>query len=463
MAPISRSAGLAALVVGLIAALPSIASSAIANLSPRLDAPENRSTVAVGASPNTDANWPTMSSDGRLIVFQSDDPTLVPGDTNRSTDVFVRNTETWALSRVSVSAKGKQGNKASVKPMISADGRYVVFESAATNLAGKDTNNARDIFVKDLTSGKVVRVSVSSRGAQGNGGSYWPQISGNGQVVAFESDATNLVPRDTNGVRDVFVRDLLTGVTSRASVSTTKSQTTAPSFHAQLSRAGDVLVFQSEDPNLDPAHPCDEELDECRSFLGYSVDLYMGSLHRLAFDTYSWDNNDAMEGSGVVLQGNGMQASSLWNRGNCCDYRTYQNHVVVPGDALASLPIPDDLALGSFPGEGERIGSYGVNYSGSAVALIWEDDLDEGGSEEKLTVYSSNTPDKVNVLGLETRPWSIASKAAVNRTLSEEWPAPIAINRSGTRVAFAFSSIQGDLDSDIYLWDIPTNTLKQVS
>ena len=93
-------------------------------------------------------------------------------------------------------------------PAISADGRFVAFDSEATNLVPGDTNDASDVFVRDRQTGTTRRVSVSSGGAQGNGASFDPAISADGRFVAFNSDATNLVPGDTNGAADVFVRTL---------------------------------------------------------------------------------------------------------------------------------------------------------------------------------------------------------------------------------------------------------------
>ena len=115
----------------------------------------------------------------------------------------------WAhgtTERVSVSSGGAQGNTTSGYPAISAGGRFVAFESVATNLAPGDTNGTYDVFIRDRKAGKTQRVSVSSGGAQGNGVSFHPAISADGRFVAF-SDASNLVPGDTNDDSVVFIRD----------------------------------------------------------------------------------------------------------------------------------------------------------------------------------------------------------------------------------------------------------------
>ena len=109
-------------------------------------------------------------------------------------------------SRISISSAGAEGNGRSSYPAISADGRFVVFESDASNLVGGDTNGVRDIFVRDRSTGKTTLVSRSSAGVQGNGGSLAAAISADGRFVVFESDASNLVGGDTAGVRDIIVR-----------------------------------------------------------------------------------------------------------------------------------------------------------------------------------------------------------------------------------------------------------------
>src|SRR4051794_40131562 len=128
----------------------------------------------------------------------------------------------WAgtTERVSVSSAGSQGDGYSYDQAISADGRFVAFHSRADNLVPGDTNGADDIFVRDRRTGRTERVSVSAAGRQGDGGSFSPSISADGRFVAFASRANNLVPGDTNGVTDVFVRDWLRGTTERVSIAT---------------------------------------------------------------------------------------------------------------------------------------------------------------------------------------------------------------------------------------------------
>ncbi len=154
-----------------------------------------------------------ISDDGRFVVFASNASNLVPGDTNGRMDVFLRDRGAGTTERVSVPDAGGQGSGDSgPAAAISADGRYVAFASAATNLVSGDTNGAVDIFVRDRTAGRTVRVSLGTGGAQANAASghqVWEGLSmaAGGLTVAFRSAASNLVAGDTNGAADVFVAE----------------------------------------------------------------------------------------------------------------------------------------------------------------------------------------------------------------------------------------------------------------
>ena len=134
-------------------------------------------------------------------------------------------------TRASVDSSGVQGNNSNKSPKISSDGRYLAFASLATNLVPGDTNRTWDVFVHDTVSGTTTRVSVDSSGAEGDGNSgygfeseYGLSISSDGRYVAFDSTATNLVPGDTNGTSDVFVHDRVSGTTTRVSVDSSGAQ-----------------------------------------------------------------------------------------------------------------------------------------------------------------------------------------------------------------------------------------------
>ena len=204
----------------------------------------------LGGSSIGSSHQPSISADGRFVAFHSDSGNLVSGDGNGTWDVFVRDRLLAVTERVSVSSTGAQGNDGSGGAAISADGRYVAFDSIATNLVPDDTNECIDVFVHDRVLGTTERVSVSSLGQQGSLDSQFPSISAHGRFVAFVSSAFNLVPGDTNNLPDIFVRDRLLGTTERVSVSTAGEEANAASGPASISANGGCVAFYSEASNL---------------------------------------------------------------------------------------------------------------------------------------------------------------------------------------------------------------------
>jgi Tol biopolymer transport system component len=192
----------------------------------------------------------SLSGDGRYVAFMSYASNLVAGDTNGISDVFVRDQITGETSRVNIPAGGGQANDYSYDCDISADGRYVVFLSAARNMVPGDTNMFADVFVRDRTAGTTTRVSVATDGTEANDSSYEPAISGNGRYVVFHSSASNLVANDTNGGEDIFVRDLVSGTTTRASIADDESQANDRSFDPAISSDGRYIAFMSDASNL---------------------------------------------------------------------------------------------------------------------------------------------------------------------------------------------------------------------
>ncbi|HEX5504820.1 MAG TPA: HYR domain-containing protein, partial [Thermomicrobiales bacterium] len=196
-----------------------------------------------------------LSTDGRFVAFVSDATNLVPNDTNGRGDVFVRDRQAGATERVSVDSDGVQANGASDihSVALSADGRYVAFLSAATNLVPGDTNSTTDVFVRDRQFGTTERVSVAGGGAQANNGSTdTPALSADGRYVAFASAATNLVPGVDTICEDVFVHDRQTGATERVSVASDGGQANGCSRDPTLSADGRSVAFRSFASNLVP-------------------------------------------------------------------------------------------------------------------------------------------------------------------------------------------------------------------
>jgi len=213
------------------------------------------SVSSAGAQADRDTYAAAISADGRYVVLNSIARNLVPGDTNDASDVFVHNRVSGQTTRISVSTGGLQGNGSSDSAAMSANGRYIVFASTASNLVDGDTNHASDVFLHDQASGVTTRLSVGRSGRQANGPSAMPAISADGRYVAFQSFASNLVRGDTNGLTDAFVRDLATGKTTRVSLTSRGRQARCnigycESTEPVLSEHGRYVAFQSSATNL---------------------------------------------------------------------------------------------------------------------------------------------------------------------------------------------------------------------
>ena len=203
-------------------------------------------SYSTGFAASGSSHEPSISADGRYVSFTSDATDLVSGDTNLTFDVFRADVQSGEVVRVSVSSAGVQADTGAFGASTSADGRYVAYESRATSLVPGDANGARDVFVHDVRTGVTEIVSVATGGSQVNDDSKDASISADGRYVAFESDATNVVLNDTNGYRDVFVRDRQLGTTERVSITTIGTQLNGDSYRATISGDGSFVSFQTE-------------------------------------------------------------------------------------------------------------------------------------------------------------------------------------------------------------------------
>lgn len=214
-------------------------------------APPTRVSVSSAeAQGNASSFAAGLNADGRYVAFTSEASNLVRADTNNSADVFLRDRRAGTTQRISVASGGGQGNHESFGGSITPNGRYVAFTSKASNLVKGDTARHSDAFVRDLRTGRTIRVSVSSKGVQGNRESSFPQISAGGRHVVFRSAATNLVKGDTTAEDEIFVRDLRTSTTERVSVSSTGAQANQFSAGAAISADGRYVAFVSYATNL---------------------------------------------------------------------------------------------------------------------------------------------------------------------------------------------------------------------
>ncbi len=205
------------------------------------------STNAAGVIGNRySAGTAPITADGRQIVFQSWANNLVGNDINNNDDIYHKDLLTGVPTPVSVTTTGVFPNRPAYSPSMSADARYVTFYTAANDLGAGDTNALDDVYLKDRQSGAVTRVSVGPTGALATGGaSTIPSISPNGRFIAYQSSATNLVPGDVNGVSDVIVRDLVTNTNLRASAIDVGARSDGASNDAAISSDGRFVVYAS--------------------------------------------------------------------------------------------------------------------------------------------------------------------------------------------------------------------------
>ena len=233
---------------------------------------ERVSVSTNGGEANAESFSPVISGDGRFVAFVSRASNLVAGDDNNTYDIFVHDRESGITERVSMDSAGNESNGSSTdEPAISADGRYVVFESYASNLVLGDTNvcysipSCSDVFIHDRVTGATARLSVDSAGVQADNASGEPAISPDGRFVGFSSSATNLVSGDSNGTQDVFIHDLITNATERVSVDSAGQQGDGDSFDPALSANGRYVAFWSTASNLVP-----DDTPSCAPFISCS-------------------------------------------------------------------------------------------------------------------------------------------------------------------------------------------------
>lgn len=248
------------------------------------------SVSSIGAEGNNNSLSASISGDGRFVAFTSSANNLVAGDTNGTFDIFVHDRETGQTTRVSTDSLGNQSNGASVAAAISYDGRFVTFQSLASNLVGGDTNGVTDVFVHDRQTGETQRVSIDSFGIEGNGASAIASISDDGRYIAYRSSGDNLVAGDTNGQPDVFLHDRQTAETKRISVSNSGVESNGDSGSSKISGDGKYIVFGSSATNLFP-----DDLNGNRDIFIYSTES--DEIMRLT------DGNGASDGANISRNG----------------------------------------------------------------------------------------------------------------------------------------------------------------
>ena len=204
-----------------------------------------------GSTGNGPSGVPFISPDGRFVGYWSGATDLVATDTNPAVDIYMYDRALGTLELVSAGPSGSPGNgEAGHFARMSADGRFVAFTSAASDLVSGDANGHVDVFVRDRLSGTTELVSVASNGEQADEDCFFPTITADGRFVAFESRADNLVFGDTNGHEDVFVRDRIAGTTERVNLGSQGAQADADSSCPVISTDGRFIAFESMAGNL---------------------------------------------------------------------------------------------------------------------------------------------------------------------------------------------------------------------
>jgi len=217
------------------------------------DSIERVSVSTSGEQSNGDSYTPSVSGDGRYVVFTSAADNLTPGATGGYLNVYLHDRETGETRRLSQGLAGASANGDSTDPSISDDGQFIAFASKATNLVASDINGEEDIFVYEFATNSISIASLTSDGEQLMRNDYWtnnPKISADGRFVAFDSHASDLIPGDTNGAVDVFVRDRQLGETRRVSESTTGVQANQSSTVMGISADGRYIIFRSFTDNF---------------------------------------------------------------------------------------------------------------------------------------------------------------------------------------------------------------------
>jgi Tol biopolymer transport system component len=298
-----------------------------------------------GAPGNGESWSPSISADGHWIAFQSTASDLIGGDTNGTSDVFLYDNTTDTVTRVSVTSSGGEADGWSSWPAMSADGNIIAYESEASNLVAGDTNTFADVFLLDRETATVTRINVAADGSETNGYSHWPSLSGDGRYTAYLSYASNIVAADSNGAWDDFLYDRETGQTVLISLTSTGQQVDDLGVDwPVLSGDGRYVVFSSASSVLVPN-------DTNRAYDVFLRDLWDGMTTRASL---AWDGEEANDDSWYAYAVDSSGAYVVfWSRASN----------LVPSDTnhLADLFLRDmargrtcRISIGSHGEQGDR-------------------------------------------------------------------------------------------------------------
>ncbi|MEZ5245843.1 MAG: IPT/TIG domain-containing protein [Acidimicrobiales bacterium] len=294
-----------------------------------------------------------MSDDGRWVAFSSAASNLVLADTNGTLDVFVHDVVAHTTARASVTSTGGQGSQLADRPAISGDGLHVSF-STASALVPADTDVSRDVYRFERATGAVALVSSASNGVVGDGSSFRSSIDYDGSVIAFDSDSTNLVPGDTNGERDVFVK-FDTGLTARVSTGAGNTQATGGSSSPSMSGNGLAVAFTSAAFDLTPGDLNGQDDVFVKAITG---EIFLASV---ATD----GTQGSRESNGARISHDGTLVS-FFSRATELTQRPTGNGAVVVRDGIDNI-----TTVASRDSNGNPHNGAGVIAAGGTYVLWW--------------------------------------------------------------------------------------------
>jgi Tol biopolymer transport system component len=420
------------------------------------------SVASDGTQGNNFSFSSSISADGRYVAFMSNASNLVTGDTNSTYDIFVHDRLTGTTHRISVASDGTQGNNSAWAPFISADGRYVAFASDTSNLVRDDTNNESDVFVHDLQSSTTTRVSVTSDGIQGNNISFSPSISADGRYVAFESYASNLVANDTNNVEqflnplsgnDIFVHDRQTGVTTRVNVADDGTQATwsdSPSIsadgHYVAFASGDSLVEGDTNKNVD-VFVCTPHVTPPTSTTSMGGQVWLDTDKDGIKDPQDMGINAVK----VELYNSNktLVSSTVTDRGG---YYSFNN--LSPGDYFVKFWTPADFALTIQNAGTDDIRDSDADITTGQTPVIPLETGDNDLSWDAGLFFTGGNTERVSI--------------ASNGTQGNGYSGRSSISADGRYVAFvsdASNLVTGDTNNatDIFVYDRVTKSINRIS
>ncbi len=345
---------------------------------------ERISTGIDSLYPNAAVDTALGSYDARTIVYAGPASNLVPGDTNGYGDLFLYDRITGKTKLITNAPDGSPGNGDSVAPQITYDGRFIVFLSFASNLVIGDTNGQSDIFVYDVEKDKIRRVNVAEDGTQSNGLSKDPSICTNGRFVSFTTEATNLVPGDTNGLRDVIIHDLLTDSNTLATINESGEWGNAKAHRSYLVPDCRAITIASDATNL-----VENDTNGFR-------DLFMGQIYYPADLSHSTLYNHSFSRPGDTL----VYTYTIRNIGYEAGLATLAsvvptNTTYLAGSATggATYDSTDNQVewQGTVNGESESIFSYTVTVDANLVdpaVIVNQSELSVDGHQLMLDGYT---------------------------------------------------------------------------